>query len=139
MTGCVNTAVRVSLFALCAVVAASATPYWFAYEGDDLPQNHGWGHARGDESGGNSGAVCSVADGILTIDSLRSDWIYDFFYRYVPAEPNDNEMFVAEWRVAVDPRSGDSDVSVGFAPYLSWRTRDFTNTGSRFRGRTTTR
>ncbi len=99
---------------------AVASPYWVAYEGDGLPESQGWARHYGNELGPEvGGAERSVDDGILTVDSLRHPWIYDFAERTLPADPQVGETFVAEWRLSVDPRSDTGDVGVTIAPHDS--------------------
>jgi hypothetical protein len=104
------------IVALAAAGAAFGTPYWIAYEGHDFPENEGWLRVWGDEEGPyHGGAERSLADGILTLDGLRSDQIYDFYEMQRPIAPGPGETFVAEWRVLVDPASDPRDVGVAIA------------------------
>lgn len=97
-----------------ATIPAVAAPYWVAYEGEDFPENQGWVRNYGNEIGpGVGGAERSLENGILTIDSLRNGWVYDFYRRDLVVDPGPGETFVAEWRVRVDPRSNAHDVGVG--------------------------
>ena len=90
---------------------AAATPYWFAYEGNDLPENEGWGRSWGNDSGSQQGdgAVRTVENGVLTMDSLYDLRVYDYAYLYPYGEvdPDAGELFVAECRVKIDEAIGD--------------------------------
>jgi hypothetical protein len=100
--------------------AARATPFWVAYEGDDYPENEGWTRVFGDEHGPDQGgAVRSLADGIFTLDGLRNDQIVDFYERDRDLDPAPGELFVAEWRVLIEPRSDPLDAIVGIWRALS--------------------
>jgi hypothetical protein len=105
---------------LCAFPAsATAEPYWYAYEGNDLPENEGWSRSWGNDDGEHhgDGAYRTIEDGILTMDSLYDLRVYDYAYRRLPGEldPDPGELFVAEWRLKVDETIGghwDSKVSI---------------------------
>lgn len=97
-------------------LSAAATPYWIAYEGDAYPEDCGWTRVYGDENGPQQGgAERSLADGILTLDGLRSDQIFDGYEIQRAIDPGPGETFVAEWRVCVDPQSDPRDVTVVIA------------------------
>ncbi len=91
-----------------------ADQFWVAYEGDDYPENVGWNRNYGDETGGppHGGAHRSIADGVLTLDSLFNDQVYDYYEMIPSTMPGPAEAFVAEWRVLVDSRSGTIDTGV---------------------------
>ncbi len=98
----------------------AASPCWVAYDGDGLPETQGWARHYGNELGPDvGGAERSVDDGILTVDSLRHPWIFDFAEHTLPADPGAGETFVAEWRLLVDPRSDTGDVGVTIARHDS--------------------
>jgi len=100
--------------------ASRAEQFWVRYEGDDYPENQGWERAYADEHGpGSGGAVRSLADGVLTLDGLYSNAVVDFYWRDRAIDPGPGELFVAEWRVLVDPASGPYDVNVGIWRALS--------------------
>jgi hypothetical protein len=102
------------------VGTAGAEPYWITYEGNDLPENEGWGRSWGNDDGQyhGDGAVRTLEDCILTMDSLYDLRVYDYAYRYLygAVDPDPGELFIAEWRVQVDKTTGDGyDALVGFA------------------------
>ncbi len=87
------------------VSTARAEQYWIAYEGNDLPENEGWQRRWGDWEGPfGEGAFRTVDDGILTIDSLHDQGVYDFarFDRPGQLDPGPGELFVIEWQLKVD-------------------------------------
>jgi len=88
------------------VVPAGAEPYWYAYEGNDLPENEGWQRFWGNDDGPfeGDGAIRTVENGILTMDSMYSQRVYDYacHYLYGELDPDPGELFVAEWRVYVE-------------------------------------
>lgn len=87
--------------------AASGDTYWYAWEGDDYPENEGWFRAYGDENGfQQGGAVRTLANGAMTLDSLRHRQVYDYYGIYSISDPEPGELFVAEWRVRID-QTGD--------------------------------
>jgi len=99
----------------CVVGAANAGQFWVAYEGDDYPENQGWQRACGNEQGDDDdkyGANRSLDNGIFILDSLSNYHIYDFYRTKRTIDPGPGEMFVAEWRVLIDPRSDPRDVGV---------------------------
>jgi hypothetical protein len=105
---------------LCAFTAtATAEPYWIAYEGNDLPENKGWNRRWGNWEGPQQGeASRTVENGILTMDSLDDDGVYDFAYLELPGQidPGPGELFVMQWRLKVDEVIGgwfDPAVSLG--------------------------
>lgn len=112
------------LFVLSALGAWSSTagaePYWYAYEGDDLPENQGWTRNWGNWSGSHQGdgAIRTVENGILTMDSLFDAGVYDYAFMERPnqMDPDPGETFVMEWRLKVDAVAGvwtDPGVSLG--------------------------
>ena len=108
----------VLISALCAFTAsATAEPYWITYEGNDLPENEGWtrywGNADGEYQG--DGAIRTVEDGILTMDTLHDPWIYDYAQLFLPGQidPEPGELFVMEWRLKIDQVDGSIDPSIG--------------------------
>ena len=105
---------------------ATAEPYWVAYEGNDYPENEGWYHSWGDPSGefNGPGADRTIADGVLSIDSLSDQSIYDFSRLDLPGQfdPGVGEVFVVEWRLKVDDVVGTwYDPSVGFGSDDAWQ------------------
>ena len=90
--------------------AAQAEPYWISYEGNDLPENEGWtrywGNNDGEYQGG--GAVRTIEDGVLTMDSRHDEWLWDFNFIERPGQmdPGPGETFVMEWRLKVEEAVG---------------------------------
>ncbi len=92
---------------------ATATPYWIAYEGNEFPEQVGWGRMYGNENGPFAGgAERSLRDGVFTLDSMRHNQIVDFYDVRRSISPEPAELFVAEWRVLVDPVSDPRDAGV---------------------------
>ncbi len=84
--------------------SAVAEPYWVAWEGDCLPEEQGWTRFWGDWDGAyhGSGAVRTIADGVMTMDSLYDPGVYDLAHMHRPIDPAMGETFIAEWRLCVD-------------------------------------
>src|SRR5262249_20346055 len=97
-------AATLPLLALLVTECALGTPYWVAYEGDDFPEAEGWERHT---SGG--GAVRSLLDGVLTLDSLQSPLIFDDYFWRRQLNPGPQELFVCEWRVRVTEAYGPLD------------------------------
>jgi hypothetical protein len=125
-----TTHLRISLalaLTLCAFpVSATAEPYWITYEGNDLPENEGWERHWGNDEGAHEGdgAIRTVEDGILTMDSLYDLRVYDYacHYLYGELDPDPGELFVAEWRGLVDEVLGDHyDAKVGISSDDDWQ------------------
>jgi hypothetical protein len=96
-----------------AVAPLHAAPYWVAYEGDVFPEDDGWRR----RNLGDGPADRSLSNGVLTIDSLWSDWISDFYQIDRQIDPEPRELFVAEWRVRIVESYGViGDVGVSIAP-----------------------
>lgn len=96
------------LLACGTVLPAFANQYWVAYEGDDYPENGGWGRVTAD-----GGAERSIEDGILLLDGSRSALINDVYsLRHEPLDPVPGETFIAEWRFSLDAIVGVSDPGV---------------------------
>jgi len=84
---------------LCVVAPpAAGDRYWVAYEGDDFPENEGWERLNF----GDGPANRTLDDGVLTIDSLWSTNISDFYKMERPLNPGPGETFVMEWRLRVN-------------------------------------
>ena len=98
---------------------AAAEPYWITYEGNDLPENEGWQRVFGNWQGpGQVGDARTVENGILTIDSMADDGVYDFAYYDMQGHmnPDPGEMFVATWRMRViETINNCYEQSIGFA------------------------
>ena len=96
---------------VCALVVspASADEYWVSYEGNDFPENEGW--TRVFSAGG---AIRTLVDGDLVLDSLESVYIVDFYNMSRPIDPDPGEMFIMRWRLRIDsvPRHRDPGVGV---------------------------
>lgn len=92
---------------------ASADLWWYAYEATTYPEEAGWGRFI-DEGG----AVRSLEDGALIIDSRGSLSIYDEYLMHMPGPPGAGEVFRLDWGLRVDEVIGFADpcMSVGFAP-----------------------
>jgi hypothetical protein len=117
-------AVRMLMFVVGAlgvlVAQAGADEYWITYEANDLPENEGWNRSWGNNEGPfhGDGAYRTVEDGILTMDSLYSQRVYDYAYlrRLGELDSDPGELFVIEWRLKVDEVTsywGAYDPSVG--------------------------
>lgn len=90
--------------------AAWAEPYWIAYEANDFPEEAGWHRHCGNEYGPYvGGAERSLAAGVFTLNSLRHSQIFDYYDIHRQLGPAPGELFVAEWRVLVDPASDPQD------------------------------
>lgn len=78
--------------------AAQGEPYWFAYEGNDLPENEGWVRYAT-----NPPAQRWLEDGSLFIDSRGSVPIVENYTVYFQGglDPEPGEMFVMRWRLKV--------------------------------------
>ena len=103
--------------------AASAEQYWIAYEGDVWPEEQGWHHSYGDWEGPyHGGAFRYLADGVLTIDSLHDEGVYDGYIMEMPGEidPEPGELLVLEWRLKVDEVIGDWDPVVALRSDENW-------------------
>lgn len=109
----------VLLTALVMAVGASAVvaeSYWIAYEGDQFPEAVGWRRFFGNENGPlQGGAERSLREGVLTLDSMRHDQIFDFYEVQRRIDPGPGEVFIADWRVRIDPLSDPGDVGVVIA------------------------
>ncbi len=90
---------------------AGADQYWITYEGNDLPENEGWERHWGNDDGSHEGegAIRTLADGILTMDSMYDLRVYDYacHYLYGEVDPDPGELFIAECRVKIDEAIGD--------------------------------
>jgi hypothetical protein len=93
------------------VAQAGAAPYWITYEGNDLPENEGWTRYWGNWDGPyeGDGAIRTVEDGILTMDSLFDPGVYDYARVDRPGQidPGPGEVFVMEWRALVQQTAGE--------------------------------
>ncbi|MDX9976388.1 MAG: hypothetical protein RBU21_25660 [FCB group bacterium] len=103
------------------ILAATAhgTPYWIAWEGDDIPENEGWLWVWGFENGPQQGgAARTLATGIMTLDGLGSDQIWDGYELLGDPSPDPGETFRTERRVLIDATGDPFDVSASarYAP-----------------------
>jgi hypothetical protein len=79
-----------------------------------------WGNRQGSHQGG---AIRTIDDGVLTLDTLYDEGAYDFAKIVSPGQftPGPGETFVVEWRVMVDETLGDHyDASVGIRSDDAW-------------------
>jgi len=87
------------LSTLCALTAsATAEPYWYAYEGNDFPENEGWERIVD----GPQPAERTLADGIMTIDGLADRQIDDYYRMERSIDAGPGGEFVMDWRLRVD-------------------------------------
>jgi len=95
----------------------SATPYWIAYEANDFPENEGW-----ERQISNGGAVRSIENGLLYLDTTADLWSNDFYRLSRNIDPFAGETFRAEWNLRVDAIVGERDVepSVGVFSDDAW-------------------
>ena len=82
-----------------------------------LPETEGWDRRWGNWDGPyeGDGAIRTVADGILTMDSLFDAGVYDYARLDRPGhvDPGPGETFVMEWRVLVDETIGEPYYDAG--------------------------
>ena len=98
------------------IATAGAEPYWIAYEGNDFPENEGW--ERGYSGGG---AERSIEDGVLVLDGLADLGVNDYYgYDQYPIDPGPGELFVAEFRFAIDEIISGPDPEVVVFSDDSW-------------------
>jgi hypothetical protein len=92
------------------VCLVQAEQFWISYDAacGQYPEQVGW--TRTTHAGG---AVRSISDGILTLDSTADPMIEDCYRIDRPITPGPGEMFVAEWRVCVAQQSGYWEVLAG--------------------------
>ena len=84
---------------------ATAEQYWIAYEGNDFPENVGWDRHWGvhvPPGDPNSVPERSIEDGVFVLDTTCDIWLNDYYQIERSIDPAAGELFVAEWRVAVD-------------------------------------
>jgi len=103
---------------------AGAAPYWHTYEGNDLPENEGWTRYWGNQDGEyqGDGAIRTLDDGVLTMDSLYDPWVWDWAYIERPGQmdPDPGETLVMEWRLLVEEVLGRVDPGVSLASDERW-------------------
>jgi len=112
-TRCVRGIVLTGALLLLAGAPGRAEQFWIAYEGDDYPENQGWNRVFGNGAGPDQGgANRSVSDGIFTLESLYDVSVCDFYKQERTVDPGPADLFVAEWRVRIDPSSDPHDAGV---------------------------
>jgi hypothetical protein len=94
---------------LLATTPVWAEPYWYAYEGNDFPENEGWTRVHGDKP-----AERWIDDGVFFIDGRAEVGIYDFYEMVFDGgfDPGPGETFVMRWRLKVDEVDGFEDPTV---------------------------
>jgi hypothetical protein len=107
---------RIRAFLAMVVVGAgvaTAEHWWYAYEATTYPEEAGWGRFVAE-----GGALRSLEDGALIIDSRASTSIYDEYLMYMPSPPGPGEVFLLEFGLRVDEVIGFADpcMSMSFAP-----------------------
>lgn len=89
---------------------ARSEPISISYNGDDFPEYVGWErHAHGD------GGVRSLADGVLTLDSMYSRDIVDYYQQTWSTDPIKGELFIAEARMRVTEQDFFPENGIGIA------------------------
>lgn len=104
--------IRILAFVLATALAVFAEPYWIAYDGNDFPEKVGWTRTHGAE-----GALRTLVDGTLVIDSRRSNAIVDFYNAQRAINPSPGETFVMRWRLRVDEVLPTYPVDVGVSVF----------------------
>jgi hypothetical protein len=91
-----------------AALVCPAEAYYIDWEGDCLPEEGGWTRVWGDWSGPyhGTGAVRTIEDGVMTMDSLYDPGVCDFAQLRMAVNPAPGEQFVMEWRLAIDQTTG---------------------------------
>jgi hypothetical protein len=128
------TIARVLSLAFLLAIAARAEEYWIAYEGNDFPENEGWTRTFTDANGqvGQGGAVRTLNEGTLSLDSRESLWIVDFYQRFRAVDPAPGELFRMEWRAFFDHVGPTVDPGVSvFSDQFSAVGFEFTETSIR--------
>jgi hypothetical protein len=80
-----------------------AIPYWFAWEGNDFPENQGWTRTVY-----NNPDVRTLADGMMTLDGLNTGGGWDAYQRFFGGQldPDPGELFIMRWRMRVEAIEG---------------------------------
>ena len=95
---------------------ARGEQYWVAYEGNDFPENEGWGRVTN-----QGGAQRTIEDGVLVLDGLADVRINDLYgLGRQPFDPGPGELFHAEWRLGVDQVIGVRDPAFAVFSEESW-------------------
>lgn len=98
-----------------------AEAYYIGWEGDCLPEDAGWERSWGDWSGPyHGGAIRTIQDGVMTMDSLYDPGVFDIAVMHRPFNPAPGELFVMEWRLAVDEVVGSGDPGVALFSDDRW-------------------
>ncbi len=107
--------IRLALALLALGSPVAADEYWVSYRGNDYPENEGWRRVFSDKNGhkGQGGAIRSLEDGALVLDSLRSVNIVDFYEMSRPLDPDPGELFIMRWRLRIDSVPGYFDPGMG--------------------------
>ncbi len=97
------------------VPVAEADEYWVSYGGNDYPENEGWTRIRSDENGvfGQGGAIRTLEDGALVLDSRGGVLITDFYDMLRPIDPGRGELFIMRWRLKIESVPEHFGVSAG--------------------------
>jgi hypothetical protein len=74
-----------------------------AWEGDDYPENEGW-----EREGTGDRSVRSLADGVMTMDSLNNVSGQDYYSAYGAPDPAPGEELVVQWRARVNEIEWDN-------------------------------
>jgi hypothetical protein len=103
-------------------LAYPARAYYIGWEGDCLPEDAGWERNWGDWSGQyhGTGAVRTLADGVMTMDSLYDPGVFDIAVLHHSFNPAPGELFVMEWGLAVDQVVGIWDPGVALFSDDGW-------------------
>jgi len=102
---------------------AGAEQYWIAYEGNDFPENEGWWriYSGGGAEYSGGGAERWIEDGMLVLDGLADLGINDLYgYNQYPIDPGPGELFVAEFRFAIDEIVSGPDPGIALFSDDSW-------------------
>jgi hypothetical protein len=95
-----------------------AIPYWFAWEGNDFPENQGWTRTVY-----NNPDMRTLADGMMTLDGLNTGGGWDAYERHLGGalDPDPGEVFIMRWRMRVEAIQGGSyDPVVGVFSDDAW-------------------
>lgn len=82
----------------------AAAPYSIYYSGDDFPENEGWTRYFLGEN--TNGAIRTIEDGALGLDSMGDTTISDCYEVARDIDAASGELFIAEWRVNVVASAG---------------------------------
>lgn len=108
---------QVLVTVLLAAGAARASPYWVAYEGNDLPENEGWERVTG-----AGGGQRSIEDGWFVLDTRASISIVDWYEKRLNGalDPGPGETFVMQWRLLIDELQGNHDPTISVRSDENW-------------------